>query len=106
MGIGRAVQFMWRIKPLAVGSRAHEPASWYSALRAPCGLGASIGQQPNEDDVTNAVLFFNCRSRSVFANPLGPVLFDDYVAVPRGVIWMPFTAPFASGKLWRDMMAR
>src|SRR4051812_5498217 len=64
-------------------------------------LDAGVGQQPDNDDVTDAVLLQLLIEIRVREPALSPVLRDDDIAVLRGKIRMPLSAPFAS----RETMA-
>src|SRR6202051_1555531 len=62
------------------------------------GLGTGVGEQPNENDVTDAMLLQLQIKVRISEPARAPVLFDNYVAVPRGEIRMPIPAPFAARK--------
>src|ERR1700756_4434004 len=59
-------------------------------------LDTGVGQQSNDDDVRDAVLFQLLIKVRVRESTLAPVLFDYYIAVLRRKIRMPFSAPFSA----------
>src|ERR1700745_1989582 len=64
-------------------------------------LDTGVGQQSNDDDVSDAVLFQLLIKVRVRESTLTPVLFDYYIAVLRRKIRMPFSAPCSA----RETMA-
>src|ERR1700720_572765 len=64
-------------------------------------LDTGVGQQADNDDVTDAVLFQLLIEVRIREPALTPVLLDDYVAILRGKIRIPLPAPFAA----REIMA-